>query len=484
MARLPAPGSDNNIWGDVLNTFLEVSHNTDGTLQKSAMQQAGGITSVNGKSPTNGSVTLGGITDWVNVVLEHNADPSGAADSTTAFQNAIAALPSGGGNVYIPAGTYKINGTLSFAQNQGMIGDGSTCTSITYTGSTILINVTVSGTFTGGQSAGRFEGFNISGYAAGTNAIGMQIGDLEGVQCRDIAIYGFGSTGLYFKNTLGWAEESNVQARIVQCGTAVVFDTGSFDYAKYDFTIVTGNGQGGVTLQNGAQLQGCSLQMRGNFYGNTGSNTAAVIAVDPGNSSGTSYIKNTLFDVAVESAGSGVGHYTVLLGSSNSTSQFFGTGVLSFSNVTVNFQGVSNPNYLPFGFSGVLNDTVLGEMSPGDGLVIHGGTQWTAGGGPTDSLYLGNLYFQFGDVNMFQLASGNTTLTFNGVSGFGKKVDLFIVQPTSGAAGTVTWPSNVKWASATAPTLSTTNGYTDHIRLYYIPGAGSWYGELVGVHYG
>jgi parallel beta-helix repeat protein len=33
MARLPKPGSDENIWGDVLNDFLNVEHNQDGTLK-------------------------------------------------------------------------------------------------------------------------------------------------------------------------------------------------------------------------------------------------------------------------------------------------------------------------------------------------------------------------------------------------------------------------------------------------------------------
>src|SRR5690348_8769668 len=32
MASLPTPGDDNDIWGDKLNTFLEVAHDTDGTL--------------------------------------------------------------------------------------------------------------------------------------------------------------------------------------------------------------------------------------------------------------------------------------------------------------------------------------------------------------------------------------------------------------------------------------------------------------------
>ena len=56
MTRLPTPGSDNGTWGDVLNSFLEVAHNSDGSLQSSAVQQAGAVTSVNGK--TGNSVTL------------------------------------------------------------------------------------------------------------------------------------------------------------------------------------------------------------------------------------------------------------------------------------------------------------------------------------------------------------------------------------------------------------------------------------------
>lgn len=35
MARLPVPGSDEGTWGDVLNTFLTVEHNVDGTLKTS-----------------------------------------------------------------------------------------------------------------------------------------------------------------------------------------------------------------------------------------------------------------------------------------------------------------------------------------------------------------------------------------------------------------------------------------------------------------
>jgi hypothetical protein len=33
MARLPQPGADSGVWGSVLNDFLGVEHNTDGTLK-------------------------------------------------------------------------------------------------------------------------------------------------------------------------------------------------------------------------------------------------------------------------------------------------------------------------------------------------------------------------------------------------------------------------------------------------------------------
>jgi hypothetical protein len=42
MARLPVPGQDEDVWGSVLNTYLSVSHNADGTLQSSAITNAGG----------------------------------------------------------------------------------------------------------------------------------------------------------------------------------------------------------------------------------------------------------------------------------------------------------------------------------------------------------------------------------------------------------------------------------------------------------
>lgn len=41
MARLPIPGSDDGSWGTILNDFLEVAHNDDGSIKSSAVSAAG-----------------------------------------------------------------------------------------------------------------------------------------------------------------------------------------------------------------------------------------------------------------------------------------------------------------------------------------------------------------------------------------------------------------------------------------------------------
>jgi pectate lyase-like protein len=51
-----------------------------------------------------------------NVVTEFGADNTGATDAMTAIQNAInACIAGGGGEIYMPPGTYSISGTLDFS---------------------------------------------------------------------------------------------------------------------------------------------------------------------------------------------------------------------------------------------------------------------------------------------------------------------------------------------------------------------------------
>jgi hypothetical protein len=58
-ARLPIPGSDSDQWGDILNTFLLVSHANDGTILPNSVATAGGEV-VNNKGQANGYAPLNG----------------------------------------------------------------------------------------------------------------------------------------------------------------------------------------------------------------------------------------------------------------------------------------------------------------------------------------------------------------------------------------------------------------------------------------
>lgn len=48
MARLPQPGSDDGTWGDILNEYLGVSHNSDGSLKAEALPTASDIEAATG----------------------------------------------------------------------------------------------------------------------------------------------------------------------------------------------------------------------------------------------------------------------------------------------------------------------------------------------------------------------------------------------------------------------------------------------------
>lgn len=91
--RLPRPGQDDGTWGDILNTFLDVSHNSDGTLQTSALTQAGGVTSVNGKGPSNGNVTLNASDVNAPITLAGDSDVS----ITSPSNNEVLAFDNGTG---------------------------------------------------------------------------------------------------------------------------------------------------------------------------------------------------------------------------------------------------------------------------------------------------------------------------------------------------------------------------------------------------
>jgi hypothetical protein len=76
----------------------------------------------------------------------------------------------------------------------------------------------------------------------------------------------------------------------------------------------------------------------------------------------------------------------------------------------------------------------------------------------------------------------NTTFTFSGepASGTAFSFSLELIQDASASGYTVTWPTEIDWPSATAPTLTATASAKDVFVFYTRDGGTNWYGFTAG----
>jgi hypothetical protein len=83
-------------------------------------------------------------------------------------------------------------------------------------------------------------------------------------------------------------------------------------------------------------------------------------------------------------------------------------------------------------------------------------------------------------TNFSHTLTENTTFTFSNPATSGKvsAFTLKVTQDTS--ARTITWPSSVDWAAATAPTLTDTSGGVDVFVFITHDGGTTWYGFTAG----
>ena len=85
-----------------------------------------------------------------------------------------------------------------------------------------------------------------------------------------------------------------------------------------------------------------------------------------------------------------------------------------------------------------------------------------------------------GNVHHVQL-TGNCTFTFSNpiATGDSSSFTLILEQDGTGSR-TATWPSEVKWAAATAPTLTTTADKFDVLAFTTVDGGTRWFGFVAG----
>lgn len=129
MARLPQPGKDAGNWGDILNSYLGVAHQTDGSLKTISQstvanltddlaakyaKPSGGIPASDmaaavqtSLSKSDNAVQKG---DIVFNVKDYGAKGDGSTDDTAAIQQALnAAHTVGGAVVFVPVGVYMVD---------------------------------------------------------------------------------------------------------------------------------------------------------------------------------------------------------------------------------------------------------------------------------------------------------------------------------------------------------------------------------------
>ena len=233
---------------------------------------------------------MGATHNVLSASFSGGADPTGVSDSTAAFQAAANALPASGGVVYIPAGTYRLNSSVTSTQPGVYFrGDSKSSTILKYYGTGDCIRMysatltTPDGVYGGGVKSLMIDGTNASAGACGIHFGDIFRGEFD-VAVRDFV--GSGSKGIWFDNQYTWTEQLSGQVFVEKCTEHVVFDnsanqsgnaTGSYSRTVLDIYLDM-KGQGnGVLFRNSAAVQDGRL----GIYGNTdyGASTFYVLSL-------------------------------------------------------------------------------------------------------------------------------------------------------------------------------------------------------------
>jgi hypothetical protein len=141
MTRLPTPGSDSGIWGDLLNDFLGVEHNADGSLKlrtdsaltskadKSTTVTAGAGLSGGGDLSANRTLavsygTAAGTAAQGNATRPAVLMPAPSGSDDTAAIQAIIDTSSLGDTVVFRAGTYLVTAPIVLLPGRRYVGQG------------------------------------------------------------------------------------------------------------------------------------------------------------------------------------------------------------------------------------------------------------------------------------------------------------------------------------------------------------------------
>ena len=179
MARLPIPGSDEGAWGGILNGFLDVEHNSDGTLKSSgslankaddsAVVHNTGAESVAGVKTFSSSPIVPTPTTASQAATKAYAD-SVAPDATASTKGILQLTGDLGGTATsptVPGLAAKAPTTRAINTGTGLTGGGDLSAdrtlSVTADSTTQKVEVAKAGTLTGTRKRVNFiEGSNVT----------------------------------------------------------------------------------------------------------------------------------------------------------------------------------------------------------------------------------------------------------------------------------------------------------------------------------
>lgn len=195
MARLPTIGGDDGAWGNVLNDYLSVELNTDGTLKRGPDIDAkytkpgtgipeadlsSGVQTKLNSSSAGATYTVAANDSPAELKATADFVCSGSNDHVV-LQAAHDGLPGNGGDIYVHAGTYNFGGTfiITTANVRIIFSGGANFRWTSVTGTTPIIHVKTS----------KVDLINpkCQGSGAKGNGIGiLLVGDTTG--CHDVYI--------------------------------------------------------------------------------------------------------------------------------------------------------------------------------------------------------------------------------------------------------------------------------------------------------